>query len=150
MKHIFLNSTPLGTLTNPASSPEAIAIAKWAADCLMAGHILYVPEIIDYEIRRELLRAVKINGLLKLDAMKVNFKYVPITSVAMSLSAKLWADSRRAGFSTGDPKKLDIDVILAAQALTSGVLEEDIIVATSNANHISRFVTAANWMDILP
>ncbi len=93
---------------------------------------------------------MKINGLLKLDAMKANFKYVPITSVAMSLSTKLWADSRRAGFSTSDPKKLDIDVILAAQALTSGVPEEDIFVATSNTNHISRFVTVANWMDILP
>ena len=84
MKHVLFDSSPLGTLSNPDQTPEVIAISAWAADCDDAGHALYVPEVIDYEIRRELVRAGK---------------------------------SRRRGQPTSDPKKLDIDVILAAQVL---------------------------------
>jgi hypothetical protein len=49
---------------------------------------------------------------------------------------------RRTGIPTGDPKKLDIDVILAAQALTLSAPANEIIVATSNVSHIFRFVAA--------
>jgi len=40
---------------------------------------------------------------------------------------------------------LDCDVILAAQALT-----ENGIVATENVGHLSLFVEAKDWRDILP
>ena len=47
--------------------------------------------------------------------------------------------------------KLDIDVILAAQALTAQVpVGDDIIVATDNVGHLSRFVTANLWSNIAP
>ena len=150
MKHILLDSSPLGTLSNPAQTPEVIAISVWAADCDDAGHTLYVPEVIDYEIRRELLRAGKSAGLVKLNALKASLVYLPLTTDTMLLAADLWAQSRRRGQPTGDPKKLDIDVILAAQALLLPVPLSDLILATTNVGHLSQFVPAALWTDIAP
>ena len=104
----------------------------------------------DYELRRELLRASKSNGIAKLDSFKSTFRYLPITTAAMLRAADLWAHSRRTGIPTGDPKKLDVDVILCAQALTLGVPSTEIIVATSNVAHITHFVTADLWTNITP
>lgn len=150
MKHILLDSSPLGTLSSPAQTAEVFAINQWASDCDMAGHALYVPEIIDYELRRELLRAGKTAGLARLDALKTGFNYLPLTTDVLLLAADLWAQSRRRGRPTGDPKKLDIDVILAAQALLLPVPLSEIVLATSNVGHLSQFVPAALWTDILP
>ena len=66
----------------------------------------------------------------------------------MLLAANLWAEARRKGQPTADPKALDGDVILAAQArmLTNEMTE--VIIATTNVGHLSRFTTALNWQDI--
>jgi predicted nucleic acid-binding protein len=63
----------------------------------------------------------------------------------MLRAAELWADARRRGNPTADPKELDADVILAAMALEAGA-----IVATENVGHLSRYVTAKHWRDIAP
>ena len=90
-------------------------------------------------------------GLAKLDGLKTTFLYRKITTPAMLLAAKLWAQSRQSGTPTGDPKKLDIDCILAAQTRTLIVdAEDEIIVATSNVSHLVQFVTAQLWTDIQP
>ena len=149
-RHILLDSSPLGLLSSPIRSVEVIAISDWMTDCLAAGHKLYVPEVIDYELRRELLRAGKHRGIGKLDGLKTALRYLPITTTAMLHAAHLWALARQTGLPTGDPKKLDVDVILAAQALTLSVPPSDIIVATSNVAHLSRFVTADLWTKIIP
>jgi len=149
-RHIVLDSSPLGLLSSPSASADALSIAQWSRALLAAGHQIYIPEIIDYELRRELLRANKTNGIAKLDGLKAVFSYLPITTTAMLQAADLWAYSRRAGIPTGDPKKLDVDVILAAQAITLAVPTSDIIVATANVAHISRFVSADLWTNITP
>lgn len=145
--HILLDSYPPGALSHP--TPD-VGIIQWAADCQAAGHEIYVPEVIDYEVRRELLRARKNAGVSNLDALKTAFQFLPINSAAMLLAADLWAKSRQSGLPTGDPKKLDIDVILAAQALTLGVPASDLVVATSNVAHLARFVPADLWNNIQP
>ncbi len=147
-RHILLDSSPLGSLSNPLQTAEVIAVSDWATDCLAAGHKLYIAEVIDYELRRELLRAGKVRSIAKLDGLKAVFRYLPITTPGMLHAADLWAMARRTGIPTGDPKKLDIDVILAAQALTLPVPQGDVIVATSNVSHISRFVAADLWSNI--
>jgi hypothetical protein len=76
--------------------------------------------------------------------------FLPITSAAMLLAADLRATSRQGGLPTGDPKKLDIGVIPAAQALTLGVPAADFVVATSNAGHLSRFMPAGLWSNVKP
>ena len=146
--HILLDSYPLGALSHP--NPPDTSIFQWAADCQAAGHEIHVPEVIDYEIRRELLRAGKNTGIRKLDGLKAMLNFLPINSAAMLLAADLWSQSRRSGLATGDPKRLDVDVILAAQALTLGVPASELTVATSNVGHISRFVRADLWTNIKP
>lgn len=118
--------------------------------CWAAGHTIYIPEVIDYELRRELLRANKTNSVRKLDGLKAILRFLPITSAAMLLAADLWASFWQRGLAITDPKKLDVDVILAAQALTMGVAPEDLIVATSNAALVSRFVRVVNRDNIIP
>ena len=149
-RHILLDSAPLGLFSNPVRTVEVIAISDWVTDCLAAGHKIYIPEVIDYEIRRELLRAGKTTGLTRLDQIQQVLRYLPLNTNTMLLAADLWAQSRRGGYPTGDPKKLDIDVILAAQALTLAVSASDVIVVTSNVNHLSRFVPADLWTNITP
>jgi len=39
-----------------------------------------LPEIVDYEVRRELLRAISVQGLARLDLLKSAIWYLPITT----------------------------------------------------------------------
>jgi predicted nucleic acid-binding protein len=149
--HILLDSTPLGLLTKPIRNASVVAVSQWVASCLAAGHRIYVPEVIDYELRRELLRSGRSHSVTLLDNTKTRFRYLPITTATMLLAADLWAQSRNSGQPTGSPLKLDIDVILAAQALTAQIpVGDDIIVATDNVGHLSRFVKADLWSNITP
>lgn len=150
MRHIILDSYPLSLASAPVRNPDASALTDWIEDCLAAGHEIYIPEVIDYELRRELLRAGKTSSVRKLDTLKAILRFLPINSQAMLLAADLWSQSRQSGLPTGDPKKLDVDVILAAQALTLGVPADDLIVATSNVSHLARFVPADLWSNITP
>ena len=146
---LFLDSGPLGLITQPQRSHEVIAITDWLKDCLRAGARVLVPAIVYYEIKRELLRANKVIGIARLDAF-VNAtpdRYVPLTDDALRFAAELWAQSRRAGRPTADATALDIDVLLAAQALRFGGPP---IIATTNPKHLSQFVSARHWTDISP
>lgn len=103
-----------------------------------------------YELKRELLRAKKTFSAGRLDAF-VNAtpgRYLPLSDEALRLAAELWAKSRQEGQPTADAKALDVDVILAAQALSFGAPGGDVTIATTNAKHLSPFVAAGTWNDI--
>ena len=74
-------------------------------------------------------------------------RYVPLTDNALRFAAELWAQARRSGRPTADATALDIDVLLAAQALRVGGTP---IVATTNQKHLSQFISALHWTDISP
>lgn len=73
---------------------------------------------------------------------------LPVTTAAMRLAAELWARARQQGQPTAADNTIDCDVILAAQALTLG--SPEIVIATTNIGHLSRFVPAELWQKILP
>lgn len=112
--NIVLDSSPLTLFNDPKVSAEIITITNWASDCLSAGHRLYVAEIADYELRRELIRAGKTRSVTRLNALRTTLRYLPLDTPTMLLAANLWAQARRTSQPTAAPQRLDIDVILAA------------------------------------
>ena len=60
---VLLDAGPLGLITNPKRSPVSTACAVWVQSLASAGCRMVVPEIADYEVRRELLRANKTAGI---------------------------------------------------------------------------------------
>lgn len=115
---VLLDTGPLGLVTNPKRSPHSVACAQWLQTLVVRGIRVIVPEIADYEVRRELLRAKKGKGLARLDALASRLEYLPITTAALRQAAVFWAQARQQGQPTADDKALDGDVILAAQAMT--------------------------------
>jgi predicted nucleic acid-binding protein len=115
---ILLDAGPLGLLTNPNPNPQPTACRAWLASLLAAGRRVIVPEITDYEIRRELIRIKSQSALANLDAYAAQVEYLPLTTAAMRLAADLWAQARATGRQTAPDHALDGDVILAAQALS--------------------------------
>ena len=144
---VLLDAGPLGLVTNPKRSRQSMACAQWLQVLVTRGVRVIVPEIADYEVRRELVRAKKERGLARLDALANWLEYLPITTAAMRQAATFWAQARQQGQPTADDKALDGDVILAAQIITLGVT--DAVIATTNVGHLSRFAPAALWPDIL-
>ena len=147
MKVVLLDATPLGILANPKRTSDVLACRLWAAGLSAAGCRLIVPEVTDYEVRRELLRLVKTRSIAALDALAIQFEYLPIHTPAFRKAAELWADARRRGRPTADPHALDGDVLLAAQALTLPAAGP-LVVATGNQAHLSRYVAAELWSSV--
>lgn len=148
---LFLDSGPLGLLTHPQRSAEVVAVAEWLSRCLRAGSRVIVPAIVYYELRRELLRAKKSLGIARLDAFITATldRYLPLSDEALRLAADLWAKARQGGQPTADANALDIDVIIAAQALSFGPASAEVMVATTNPKHLSQFVSAKHWNEIV-
>ena len=140
---IVLDTGPVGMITNPNASVTNRECYQWMESLVQQGAQVWVPEIADYEVRRELLRANKARGIARLDLLKNSIGYLPLTTPIMLKAAELWAQARRSGTPTADPKALDCAVILAAQALAVQG-----IVATENVGHLSRFVEARHWREI--
>jgi predicted nucleic acid-binding protein len=147
MTAVVLDSSPLGLLCHKRNPPPATACRAWVDDLLKSGRRVIVPEIADYEIRRELIRIGSKVAINLLDQYGVQLEYLPLTTAVVRKAAELWAQARQAGKPTAPKESLDADVILAAQALSLNV---PVIVATDNLGHLSRFVTAEHWMKIIP
>jgi predicted nucleic acid-binding protein len=145
---IFLDSSPLGLLSNARGKPRADRCREWVKALTVIGVRILVPEIADFEVRRKLLHIGASAGIRRLDEVKETLDYVPITTEAMLLAAELWADSRRAGLPTSSPESLDGDCILAAQALWAAGSEGVVMVATDNPDHLGRFLDAQLWETI--
>ena len=144
---ILLDSGPLGLITNPRASPPATACGQWVVNAIARGAAVLVPEIADYEVRRELIRARRAAGIARLDAFIDRVEFLPIQTPAMRQAATFWAEARRGGRPTAPDPALDADVILAAQAATLDRAE--VIVATTNPQHLSRYVAAKLWTEIV-
>ncbi|MFM9963387.1 MAG: nuclease [Planctomycetaceae bacterium] len=143
---VLLDAGPIGLATNPKLSPQSLECAEWLHQLMIGGVQVMIPEIADYEVRRELLRAKKNRGLRKLDDLCGLADYLPINTAGIRCATQFWTDLRQQGRPTADDFSLDADMILAGQALTLGI---DVVVATTNLAHLSRVVPAKHWHDIV-
>jgi predicted nucleic acid-binding protein len=146
---VLLDAGPLGMVINPKATPQTQACNEWLKALLQKGIYVYIPEIADYEVRRELLRANLHRSLKRLDDLKVALNYLSLTTPIMLKAAEFWAQVRQQGQPTADEKALDGDVILAAQAASFTNPSDTVIIATTNVGHLGRLVPALLWYEIV-
>lgn len=130
---IVLDATPLGLLTQKKGVPEAEACRTWYQTLINFGCLLFVPEIADYELRREFLRQGNSGAVSRLQIFNAATpdRYLPLT--------------------TAPPEALDADALIAAQAsllnpAASGLAAT--VVATANVGHLSAPTNAVLWSNI--
>ncbi len=146
MSHVFLDGTPLALLAHKAGSPAGEACRTWLERVIGAGRVVVLPEIIDYELRRELLRLGASASIRRLDRLCSLLEYLPLDTGTMREAAALWAMARSKGRPTADKHALDADVILAAQVRQRGPSAS--VIATSNVSHFELLAPAAEWSTI--
>jgi len=137
MNRYMLDAGPLGRVCHPRRFEEA---KRWVDRELAGGSEVYVPEVVDYELRRELLRLGAVASLRHLDALTSRAVYLPLDTATMRSAARLWADLWGAGQPIGSADGLGADAILAAQAI-----KVDATVVTTNAKHLGRMVRVLEW-----
>ncbi|MBC8142537.1 MAG: nucleic acid-binding protein [Armatimonadetes bacterium] len=161
---VFMDTNVLGMLTQkPGVRADSDACQAWGAAVNAQGVYVFVPEVADYELRREFLLTGNADAVTRLDAytQREPNRYLPITTSAMREAARLRADLRKRGIPTAAKEALDGDALIAAQVFRWCEREQIpasfIAVATTNVSDLSRFtgksgvaLQAATWQNIVP
>lgn len=84
----LLDSGPLGLLAHDRPA-HRLPLQNWVTQTLAQGDIIYLPEVADYEVRRELTRLIQAgqlppSRLNRLDQLVRLITYLPV-STAMSI-----------------------------------------------------------------
>lgn len=138
---LMLDTSVLGRVCHPRK--DLVARGRMLAAVRGEEHVVIVPAVAEYELRRELLLAHSTTSLAHLDDLCRVAMYAPVSVEVLRHAAALWADLRRRGLPTADRHALDGDVILAAQALEYGAT-----VVTDNVKHLSRMIDTIRWEDV--
>ncbi len=80
-----MDAGSIGLVTNPKLSPESTLCTRWLQTLTTSNIRVIIPEIADYEVRRELLRANKVRGIARLDELANSLEYLPITTAAIAI-----------------------------------------------------------------
>ena len=117
--------------------------------------VVVVPEVADYEVRRELILARLELSLARLASVRAAARFEPITSEIMLAAARIWADARAMGRPMAARERLDGDAILLATARSLAASqprslagEGTVMIATTNVRHLAHFANARLWSDI--
>lgn len=148
MVTVVLDSGPLWLLTQSRLTPVGVACLRWAADLRAASHQIVLPEIVDYEVRRELLLRAAARRLQLLDQLDGTFRYLELDRPTMRRAAELWAHARQIGQPTAGDSTIDADIILIAQA--EALNDPGAVIATTNVGHLARFFPAELWSNVAP
>jgi predicted nucleic acid-binding protein len=138
---LMLDTGVLGWVCHPRKHAD---VKLWLKGVFgVRRYTVLLPEIADYELRRELHWIDSKGSLARLNALPGQATYVPLDTATMQFAAELWAYLRKTGQPTEAREHLGGDVILAAQALLTGAT-----VVTDNPKHLGRLVTAVRWQDV--
>jgi hypothetical protein len=148
---ILLDSGPVGLLTHPRRNESlARACNEWAEIVARSGHRLVLPRIIDYEIRREIMRIGNLKSLARLDFFEATTDVMELDAYVLRAAANFWATARNLGVPTADRHHLDIDMILTGHAAVMAERHpgDEVVIATGNVRHLRRFADAREWASI--
>jgi len=145
---IVLDTGVAGLLTNPRPAALAKTCRQWFNLLQAAGDVMVLPEIVDYELRREFLLNDALESIDQLEELARGSEYIRLNTEAMRQAAFHWANIRKRGQPPADRHALDGDVIVAAQAALLEDLGGGIIIATTNVKHLIRFADARLWTAI--
>lgn len=153
MSHIIvLDSGPLGALANSQATPTSQAAHQWMIDRLAGGDIVVIPDIADYEVRRELVRARLHLSVRQLNTLQNILHTIPISSEQLHEAADLWAKARNLGKPATTDQRIDADMILIAQTRAAAMLYKNkgnTLIATTNTKHLELFADAREWQEII-
>lgn len=146
-RFVLLDAGVIGLLCLPSDDPKVIPGRVWLARLISSGVDVLIPDITDYEVRRELKRLGTTAKLDRLDSLRDDLITIAVTPEAWARAAEFWAFVRKAGRPTADCHALDGDAILAGVAATTGSPGDEVIIATTNVGHLARFpgVDARPW-----
>jgi hypothetical protein len=146
---VLLDSSVLGLICHSDSTnQEAKECNQWVAELLGKSHSVCIPEICDYETRRNLILENLQKSISILDRLQSYLQYLPVTTPVLLKAAELWAASHVMHRPTADKKELNVDIILCAQSKVSVQQFDDVVVATENVGHIGLFSNAMKWRNI--
>jgi predicted nucleic acid-binding protein len=152
---ILLDSGVIGNICNPNASSLRHQLDNWLFGSMARGAYIVSSTICDFEVRRSLrlseIQGSSITGIPNLDRLNNTIDFIPVDLEITRLAAALWAVARRNGIPTAANEKLDADLIICAtcQSLEDRNPGRTVIVATTNVKHLSRFVTAVTWQEII-
>lgn len=135
-KVVVLDSGFVGYLFHPKHRDF---LNTWSTFINYIDAQVFLPAIIDFEFRRKCNLNKFTYSLGVLSKYRQRDQYLEITASDLDLAADLWAYCRIASQATTDSKKLDVDVILVAQAVS--LLDDfpETIIATSDPDDLSIF-----------
>src|ERR1700722_17357699 len=108
---IVLDTGVLGAAVHQNATVRNPLLA-WIENHVASGNKFRIPEIADYELRRELIRNNFAQSIADLNILKVALGYIPLDTQTMIHAAALWAVARQAAQPTAHDHALDGDVIL--------------------------------------
>jgi predicted nucleic acid-binding protein len=140
----LLDSGPLGLLAHN-KLVNRVAIEEWLVNEVAAGAMVYISEVADYEVRRELIRLSKAgqlpaSRLNRLNELLTLFPYLAVSTLMWHRAAEFWADARSGGLPSASDAALDGDAMIAAQA---SVINATVV--TTNTAHIGVWVPVKTW-----
>jgi predicted nucleic acid-binding protein len=151
-RFIPLDAGVVGLLCSSPLLPRVVDCKAWLYGMASAGATIVIPDITDYEVRRDQILLGKVAKLARLNSLRSMFRGAEVTPAAWLKAAEFWALVRRAGLPTAPLLALDGDAILAAITVTLVGDGDTATIATTNVGHLARFpgIDAREWGQIVP
>lgn len=155
MAIVFIDSGVLGILCNPNQSEINAKCEEWLYRLLSQGIRVITSEICKYEVKRSLILAqkkskYKIGGIDKLEELSDLIEFIPITRKEIDIACEMWSNCILNGEKLASENDINFDLIICShwQILTKENPGQEVIIATKNIRHLSRFAKVEKWENI--
>jgi len=146
LNNYLIDTNIITNLLRPNKNTEYLELSNWFEKFSQQDEIrIYLPEVCYYEALRGrehiTLKHPGYNVLDGLEELGASLDYLPMTTEMWVQAAKLWAERKFNGQSTG--KGIDGDTLLGAQAIIARGT-----VITYNTRHFQDPVLSSTWQDL--